>query len=307
MNNENDSIVHIPIPITEEYARKIIQSLNLINGFLFDSVLEDEEDAKIVIGHILSSIYNRKVEVEIVRSQKTFLAVDTRFHSIRLDAYVKYAKDNDSLKATIFDVEMEDRESDRPDLPKRLRYYCGMHDSKFLRASTNYRALPDFVSITISSYAPFGAGDMYYEASTTLTTHPQMEYNDGISHIFLYCNGNPNIMDAVHSKKLTEMLRYIVSGEKPTSHNTDIDDIDKIVSRVKALPEVTTNYMKQWDREQTLQLEASAKTKNEDAIKLIKFGQIHNIPDDDIVTELRNNFSYDDDAISALFDQIEHS
>lgn len=33
---------------------------------------------------------------------------------------------------------------------------------------------------------------MYYEASTILTTHPDIGYDDGISHIFLYCNGRPN-------------------------------------------------------------------------------------------------------------------
>lgn len=36
-----------PVHITENQARKDIQSLNLINGFLFDSVLVNEEDAKI--------------------------------------------------------------------------------------------------------------------------------------------------------------------------------------------------------------------------------------------------------------------
>ena len=313
MNNDNSSFKLIPI--TEEKARKMIQSLNLINGFLFDSVLENEEDAKIVVGRILSAVYNRKVEVENVKSQKAFLAVDTRFHSIRMDAYVKPLKDDSSLTATIFDVEIEDRESDRPDLPKRLRYYSGMHDTKLLQASTNYRVLPDFVSITISSYDPFGAGDMYYEASTTLTTHPKIEYDDGITHIFLYCSGRPNITDAAHSKKRSEMLKYIVSGEKPSSLNTDIEAIDKIVSRVKALPEVTTNYMKQWDREFVLQLEASEKaraeaekeTKEKDAIRLIKFRRSQGIADSVIIQELVAIFDFDDDTIHALFDQVEHS
>ena len=307
MNNENDSNAPIPQPITEEYARKLIQSLHLINGFLFDNVLENEEDARIVIGHILSSIYNRKVEVDTVRSQKAFLAVDTKFHSIRMDAYVKPAEKDDTLKATIFDVEMEDRESDRPDLPKRLRYYSSMHDSKFLRTSTNYRALPYFVSITISSYDPFIAGDMYYEASTTLTTHPKIDYDDGVSHIFLYCNGKPNITNAKHSKKLTEMLRYIVSGEKPSSPNTDIEDINKIVSRVKALPEVTTKYMKQWDREYILQLEAEKETQKRDAIALIEFSQAHGISDVDIAEELSTRYGYDEKTIKDLFKHAKNS
>lgn len=66
---------------------------------------------------------------------------------------------------------------------------------------------------------------MYYEASTILTTHPDIGYDDGISHIFLYCNGRPNFgaHDSViklsneHSKKLQEMLKYIVSGQKPSA------------------------------------------------------------------------------------------
>ena len=256
MSQNQISSVPETVHITEEQARKDIQSLNLINGFLFDSVLVDEEDAKIVIGYILSTTYNRKVEVESVTSQKVFQATDTKYHSIRLDAYVKTSEDKSSLNATIYDVEMEDRSSDKTDLPKRLRYYSALHDTKFLGTSTDYGTLPDYVSITISSYDPFSAGDMYYEANTTLTTHPQIAYKDGITHIFLYCKGAPNIRESAHRKKMSEMLKYILSGEKPTSPNQGIEDVDKIVSKVKSLPEVTKKYMKQWDREQTLQREA---------------------------------------------------
>ena len=52
------------------------------------------------------------------------------------------------------------------------------------------------------------------------------------------------------------MLQYILSGEKPSTPNAYIDNIDDIVSKVKALPEVASKYMKQWDREQTLQRES---------------------------------------------------
>ena len=85
--------------------------------------------------------------------------------------------------------------------------------------------------------------DMYYEASTILTTHPDIGYDDGISHIFLYCNGRPNF-DAhdsainlfhEHSKKLQEMLKYIVSGQKPSAPNTEIDAIEDIVAKYRTL------------------------------------------------------------------------
>lgn len=256
MSEQQNTSDSTPEEITEDQAKREIQSLNLINGFLFDSVIEDEEDAKVVIGCILSTIYDRKVEVKNVTSQKVFQAIDTQYHSIRLDAFVKASPDTSTLTASIYDVEMEDRKADRPALPKRMRYYSALHDTKFLGSSTDYRTLPRYISITISSYDPFDAGDMYYEAKTVLTTHPQIDYEDDITHIFLYCKGKPNLKEATHSKKIAEMLQYILSGEKPSTPNADIDDIDNIVSKVKALPEVTSKYMKQWDREQALQREA---------------------------------------------------
>lgn len=91
------------------------------------------------------------------------------------------------------------------------------------------------------------AGDMYYEASTALITHPDIDYDDGIRHIYLYCNGRPNFtpnnskdddtskrcdsatdvisLSPEHSKKLQEMLKYIISGQKPSAPNTDINAI----------------------------------------------------------------------------------
>ncbi len=84
---------------------------------------------------------------------------------------------------------------------------------------------------------------MYYEASTILTTHPDIGYDDDISHIFLYCNGRPDF-DAhdsainlfhEHSKKLQEMLKYIVSGQKPSAPNTEIDAIEDIVAKYRTL------------------------------------------------------------------------
>lgn len=256
MSEQQNLSVSTPESITEDQAKQGLQSLNLINGFLFDSVIEDIDNAKVVIGFILSTIYDRKVEVEEVTSQKVYQAIDTQYHSIRLDAFVKASQNASTLTASVYDVEMEDRKADRPALPKRLRYYSALHDTKFLKSSTDYRTLPRYVSITISSYDPFDAGDMYYEAKTILTTHPKIDYEDDITHIFLYCKGKPNLKEAAHSKKVSEMLQYILSGEKPSTPNAYIDNVDDIVTKVKALPEVASKYMKQWDREQTLQRES---------------------------------------------------
>ncbi|MBP5309665.1 MAG: hypothetical protein J6Z05_03470, partial [Lachnospiraceae bacterium] len=58
--------------ITFEDARKSIVSMNLIKGFLFDSVKEDEEDAKTVIRIILERVLGKKLADIEVTSQKVF-------------------------------------------------------------------------------------------------------------------------------------------------------------------------------------------------------------------------------------------
>ncbi len=294
--------------ITREEAKKLIAEMNLINGFLFDSALEVEEDAKIVMGSILKSIFKREFNIKQVTSQKPFQAIDINYHGIRFDAYITEESASGNPEVTIYDVEMEDRKADKKYLPKRFRYYSALHDSKLIEAGHDYNTLPNFVSVTILSYDPFSAGDMYYEASTLLTTHPDISYDDGIMHIYLYCNGPPNFdtpgnpihLSPEHSKKLQEMLKYIVSGQKPISTNTDIDAIDKIVAKVKGREEVTTAFMKQWDRELSIKRE----TKEDDALKMIRFARKHNISDDDIRSSLESDYDFPPSIINNLFSKI---
>ena len=196
---------------------------------------------------------------------------------------------------------MEDRTSDKSELPKRLRYYTSLSDDKNLKSGKDYMHLPDFVTMTISSYDPFNADAMYYEARTVLTTHPHIEYKDGILHIFLYCKGKLNKeLNSEHGKKLMELLKYILSGEKPTSENNDIEVIDNIVSQVKKKPEVTISYMQQWDRENHIRRDAKA----EDALVLIRLGRKHNIPDDELYEQIRDELELPEYIIQDLFKQI---
>lgn len=297
--------------ITFEEARKSIAAMNLINGFLFDSVTEDKENAKIVIGIILERVLGKKLADIEVSSQKVYNGVDTKYHGIRLDAHISEASNNNGLLATVYDVEMEDRESDRLSLPKRQRYYSALHDTKKLSTSTDYRLLPNYVSITILSYDPFQLGDMYYEAKTDLVSHKGSgyEYDDGVINIFLYAGGYVNTIDSDYGNNLKEMLEYIVSGNKPSSPDEDIDKMDSIVTKVKFNAEVTKEYMKQWDRESTLQREAAeaatTKTKKDDGIKFIKFGRKYRISDDEIRINLESEFELGKEVIDELFKQVD--
>ena len=145
---------------------------------------------------------------------------------------------------------MEDREADRKELPKRHRYYSSIVESKLLSSGKFYETLPDYISITILSYDPFLAGDMYYEAKTTLVSHRDIEYDDGKRYIFLYGGGNYNIPSGnTHGNVLAEMVKYIVTGELGENPGEETHRLSDIVNNVKDRSEVTKTYMKEWDRQ----------------------------------------------------------
>jgi predicted transposase/invertase (TIGR01784 family) len=297
--------------ITFEEARKSLVSMNLINGFLFDSVTEDEENAKIVIRIILERVLGKKLADIRVTPQKVFNGVDKKYHGIRLDMHITETAENEGLTATVYDVEMEDREADRPALPRRQRYYSALSDSKKLATSTDYIKLPNYVSVTILSYDPFLLGDMYYEARMSLVSHKysDYQYDDGIVNIFLYAGGRINTEDEAYGKKLKEMLKYIVSGEKPNITDEDIETLDSIVTKVKFNAEVTKEYMKQWDREATIAREAeeatTEKVKREDGLEFIRCGREDGVPDDKIRERLEKRLGISRAVIDELFKQID--
>lgn len=263
-----DDIRNSMAKMTYDEARKIIREMNLIDGFLFDSAIENEDDAKIVIGNILKSVFYRDFKEIRIESQKQLNGVDTKYHGLRFDVHITEDIDDGKLIATVYDVEMENRREDKKELPKRLRFYGALHDVKLLESGADYCELPEFVSITILSYDPFNACDMCYEAESVLVSHPGIEYNDGIKHYYFYCNGNNNLdqikslyKSETHRKRLSEMLKYIVSGEKPNEENPDISEVDSVVTKVKDKEGVTTGYMKWFDEVRYIRKDAKKEGK----------------------------------------------
>ena len=242
--------------ITFDEARKKINEMNLINGFLFDSVLEDEETGSIVVKAILDTVLDMDVPIDHIRSQKSLFGLDSIYHGIRFDVYIDKIQPK-GINTTIYDIEMEDREPDKEELPKRGRYYLGISDSKRLPTGHSYLELSDYVSVTILSYDPFGAGDMYYFVKSVITTHPEIEYKDGVRRIFLYGKGKNNLVsNPKYGEKLQELIIYIVTGEKSENPSPVVTQLDEIVSGTKEKAEVTKKYMQAWDREEHIRRDA---------------------------------------------------
>lgn len=107
------------------------------------------------------------------------------------------------------------------------------------------------------------------------------------------------IKSSSHSKKLQEMLKYIVSGENPTK-DKDIDAIDDVVTRTKARTEVSRKLMRQADREYSIKKE----TKKDDALQFIISGKQNGIQED-VLMKCIHDLGFYDDEIKLLFKQAE--
>ncbi len=281
--------------ITFNEAQKRIMAMNLIDNYLWNSANEDKEDSKKIANIILSNVLDKKVQILDVTVQKGYSAADTIYHAIRMDAKIDTFPKDDELLSTLYNIEMENRESDRHELPRRLRFYTAVPDSKNLPSGSDYDMLPNYISIIILSYDPFLLGSMYYEAKMHLSTHPDYNYDDGRKVIFLYADGTPNFINDAYGKRIQELLKYIVHGDKSAS-NDDVETLDNIVSKVKSQSEVTVKYMRQIDYERGLIRD----TRREDAIKQILISRKHHIPDSEIKQDIVESYSYDDSQIESL-------
>ena len=172
-----------------QYEMKPLEEMNVIDDFLFTEIMADEENGLEACRIILSCVLKRKIENIHYTAQKSVPGISERSHGIRLDAYVSETRVNNEDDVCIYDVEPDKRVTNRSGLPKRSRYYGDLIDVHLLQTGTDYEKLPELVTIFILSYDPFGQNAMYYEAGTTLKTHPHIQYNDGVRRIFLYVGG----------------------------------------------------------------------------------------------------------------------
>ena len=130
--------------------------------------------------------------------------------------------------------------------------YGDLIDEKLLGSGMDYEELPEVITIFILNYDPFDEGAMYYEAGTTIKTHPHIEYNDGIRRIFLYAKGELAKGAGEGEKKLKNLLKYINQSTEENVTDEAIRRLDEIVKDIKAKKDVGVRYVKSWEREQEL-------------------------------------------------------
>ncbi len=198
--------------------RRPLEELNLLDDFLFGSVVSYPEIGERFVRILLRTIFGREFGHLSVASQKVFYGADTRLHGARLDVYLEPVEAGEpGGRAAVYDIEpdLKTPAADRRTLSRRTRFYHGKIAARSLNAGADYDTLKDVVVVMILPYDPFGLGRMVYTVKTKCAEVPEMEYEDGASTLFLYTKGTVG----VPSGELRQLLHYMDAPVQPAAVN----------------------------------------------------------------------------------------
>ena len=245
MNNEST------FTIDQSTARKSLQEMNLIDDFLFTSMMSYPEICERFSRLLVKIILNYDVKNVRVTPQKVFYGSNTNTHGARLDVYIE--EDVDELKVlekSLFDIETE-KKNDKiliEALPRRVRFYHSKIDSISLASGAGYEKLKKVYVIMIMPFDPFGENHMIYTIRSRCEELPDMPYDDGSRTIFLYTRGKLGNTP----QQLRELLEYMEQTSEENAANDELREIHRMVDIVKKDEEVSKEYMKVYEKEQML-------------------------------------------------------
>ena len=254
--------------VTQEKYFRPLEELNLMDNFLFQTIVTQGEDGEEFCRILLSTFLGKSIRNVRVVAQQSILGFDTNRHGIRMDAYVENIPDEEELPGCdmadakiipdIYDIE-PNNDYEKDTLPKRMRYYHGLIDTKHLNAGVDYEQLPRVSIIVILPYDPFGQKRMVYTIKNQCVEDPSVSYEDGAKKIFLYTKGT----EGNPSQSLRDMLKYMEDTRLENVTNEDIHRIHEFVEKAKHRKEVGINYMKMWEERRLIQREALAEGRAE--------------------------------------------
>ena len=81
---------------------KRLEDMNLMDDFLFLTMLSDENYGPKIAAYILETIFRRPVGKVTVHTQKVFYGRDPDLHGIRMDAYIEEDTETGSVKGDVY-------------------------------------------------------------------------------------------------------------------------------------------------------------------------------------------------------------
>lgn len=152
---------------------KSIKDLNLLDSFLFSETTENPENAKLIAGVIIRRVFGWLVHDIQVESEKQYRGVTIGKKGIRLDIQVTEREKEKVVR--LYDIEPNAYQEKF--IAKRSRYYLSLTDSKLLGTSQRYKELPDYFSVWILPYDPFGDNRMVYTVKNMMAENSELLYN----------------------------------------------------------------------------------------------------------------------------------
>ncbi len=232
--------------------RKKLEDMNLLDNFLFGSVVTYPGIGEAFTRKLLKIIFGREFKRLSVYPQRVFYGNDSNLHGTRLDVYLEEKAEDEALgeQAAVYDIEPDqnDSEGEVKALPRRLRFYHAKIDTQNLKAGDDYEKLKNVIIIMIMPYDPFGLKRMAYTIKNSCMEVPEMEYDDGASTLFLYTGGT----EGNPGEALKQLMRYMENTTKENVVNKDLQDIHGMIETVKQDAEVTIKYMRLMEDERIL-------------------------------------------------------
>ena len=204
---------------------KKLEDLTIQDNFMFQKVMQDEENCREFIEKLLS------IKIKSITYPETEKTITTsnKGKGIRLDVYVE----TDTGK--MIDIEMQTSEINR-ELPKRTRYYQGMMDIYSLQKGESYRKLKESYIVFVCSFDPFKYSRLIYTFRNKCIEVENLELDDKATKIFLNATGADGKID----EDIKHFLKYINNGEIRGNFTSKIDDK---LQKLKNREEIGVEYM----------------------------------------------------------------
>lgn len=241
----------------KERARKRLAEMNLLDDFLFGSVVAFPEIGERFVRILLKIIFGREFKYLSVTAQKVFYGADSNLHGARLDVYIEPEEKDAEDRITVYDIEPDQKDSvsNIRDLPRRVRFYHGRIVARSLSSGINYEKLKNVVVIMVLPFDPFGLNRMQYTVKSYCVEEPKMEYEDGATTLFLYTKG----VKGVQNEALKQLLRYMEESRLKNAVNDDLKEVHRMVEVVKTDSGTSISCVRLMEKLERSKMEGEAK------------------------------------------------
>ncbi len=218
-------------------ARKTLEEMSLIDNFLMQAVSSDQEVSEPSLRCILSVLLQRKIGQISVNAEKMIPGYSPDHRGIRMDVEVIEKGEASSVIANVYDV--EPHTANDTHFPKANRFRQARIDSRYMESGDNeFEHLPDLYVITITNFDIFGEDQMIYTFREKCEEIPGLPYEDGLCFIYFNTTGKKG-----GSQSIKNMLHFIEESDTSAAVDTETQELEQYIRKVKMDPEVRRELM----------------------------------------------------------------